>query len=79
VYADLSIPVIKKIVAEAHTQDLKVWSHATVFPARPLEIVEAGVDVVSHATLLAWEGVDSIGGSAKRRYAVQESFFWMLP
>lgn len=74
VYADLAAPVIEKIVAEAHRQNLKVWSHATVFPAKPLAIVNAGVDVVSHATLLAWEGVDYLPTSAKGRYVRQDNF-----
>lgn len=74
VYADLEANVIEKIVAEAHRQNIKVWSHATVFPAKPLAIVKAGVDVVSHATLLAWEGLDYLPTSAKGRYAVQDNF-----
>lgn len=74
VYADLEATVIEKIVAEAHRQNIKVWSHATVFPAKPLAIVQAGVDVVSHATLLAWEGLDYLPASAKGRYAKQENF-----
>ena len=74
VYADLDAAVIEKIVAEAHQQNIKVWSHATVFPAKPLAIVKAGVDVLSHATLLAWEGLDYLPTSAKGRYAKQANF-----
>lgn len=74
VYADLDAAVIQKIVAEAHRQNIKVWSHATVFPAKPLSIVNAGVDVISHATLLAWEGVDYLPTSAKGRYVKQANF-----
>jgi imidazolonepropionase-like amidohydrolase len=57
VYAAVSAAVLRPLVAEAHRQGLKVWAHATLFPARPSEVVAAGVDVVSHASLLAWEGV----------------------
>jgi len=74
VYADLAAPIIEKIVTEAHQQNLKVWSHATVFPAKPQAIVDAGVDVLSHATLLAWAGVDYLPNSAKGRYAKQADF-----
>ena len=74
VYADLEANVIEKIVIEAHRQNIKVWSHATVFPAKPLSIVNAGVDVISHATLLAWEGVDYLPPSAKGRYVKQANF-----
>lgn len=74
VYADLPADVIERIVTEAHAQNLKVWSHAAVFPAKPQAIVEVDVDVVSHATLLAWEGVDYLPSSAKGRYVKQENF-----
>ncbi|MFC5825046.1 amidohydrolase family protein [Nonomuraea insulae] len=54
VYADLEPEMVARIAAEAHRQDLLVWSHATVFPAMPGEVVAAGVDVVSHAHMLAY-------------------------
>lgn len=56
-YADLPANRLRPLVVEAHRQGLLVWSHAALFPARPSEIVDAGIDVVSHATLLAWEPV----------------------
>ncbi len=74
IYADLEIESIQKIVKEAHGQGLKVWSHATIFPAKPLEIVLSGMDVVSHATLLAWESSDSLPNTAKKRYIEQADF-----
>jgi imidazolonepropionase-like amidohydrolase len=57
VYAAVSADVLGPLVAEAHRQGMKVWAHAALFPARPSEVVAAGVDVVSHASLFAWEGV----------------------
>lgn len=74
VYADLEAPLIQKIVTAAHAQGLKVWSHATVFPAQAQEVVAAQVDAVSHATLLAWAGVKGIPNSAKGRYVKQANF-----
>ncbi len=74
VYADLETDVIQKIVQAAHRQKLKVWSHAAVFPAKPQAIVNIGVDVISHSTLLAWEGVDYLPSSAKGRYVKQANF-----
>jgi imidazolonepropionase-like amidohydrolase len=53
IYAGLDAGLVRGIVAEAHRQDLPVWSHLYVRPAGPMDVVEAGVDVVSHATLLA--------------------------
>ena len=69
VYAAVSAPVLKPLVREAHRQGLKVWAHATLFPARPSEVVAAGVDVVSHASLLAWETAERIPGFNERRRA----------
>ena len=55
IYADLPEPLVKSIVAEAHRQHLLVWSHAAVFPALPLDIADAGVDVMSHACMLGYQ------------------------
>ena len=55
VYADLSADVVAAIVTEAHRQGIPVWAHLSVFPALPLDVVGAGVDVVSHVSLLPWQ------------------------
>ncbi|MBC7898049.1 MAG: amidohydrolase family protein [Cytophagaceae bacterium] len=68
-YADASADVVRGAVPAAHAAGLRVWSHATLFPARPSDLVDAGVDVLSHAPLLAWEGVDSLP-NYRQRYAV---------
>ena len=60
VYAAVPAAVLRPLVAEAHRQGLKVWAHATLFPARPSEVVGAGVDVISHASLLAWEAMTEV-------------------
>jgi imidazolonepropionase-like amidohydrolase len=52
-YADLSGELSRRITTEAHAQGLMVWAHAALRPARPIEVVEAGVDAVSHASLVA--------------------------
>jgi imidazolonepropionase-like amidohydrolase len=54
-YADLSAPLVDAITAEAHRQNMMVWAHATVFPARPRDIIDAGVDVMSHACFLGYQ------------------------
>ncbi|MEU1622442.1 amidohydrolase family protein [Streptomyces sp. NPDC005722] len=56
VYADLDADLVAAVTVEAHRQGIAVWAHATVFPATPGQVVAAGVDTVSHATLLAFEG-----------------------
>jgi imidazolonepropionase-like amidohydrolase len=52
-YAALSGELARRITTEAHTQGLMVWAHAALRPARPIEVVEAGVDAISHANLVA--------------------------
>ena len=52
-YAELSGDLARRITAEAHAQGLRVWAHAALRPARPIEVVEAGVDAISHASLVS--------------------------
>jgi imidazolonepropionase-like amidohydrolase len=58
IYADLSSSTVAKVTAEAHRQGLIVWAHSAVFPAKPSEVVTAGVDVVSHSNYLGAEGMN---------------------
>jgi imidazolonepropionase-like amidohydrolase len=55
VYGNLDSAAVARIAAEAHRQGLAVWAHAAVFPATPLEVVEAGADSVSHVCMLAYQ------------------------
>jgi imidazolonepropionase-like amidohydrolase len=64
VYADVSAPLLSAITAEAHRQHMLVWAHAAVFPARPSEVADAGVDVMSHACMLGYEVSDPIPPAA---------------
>jgi imidazolonepropionase-like amidohydrolase len=59
-YGDLSASAAGRITEEAHRQGLKVWAHAALIPARPGDLVRAGVDVLSHAPYLIWEAVDNL-------------------
>jgi imidazolonepropionase-like amidohydrolase len=52
-YADLSGELARRVTTEAHAQGLLVWAHAALRPARPIEVVEGGVDAISHASLVA--------------------------
>jgi imidazolonepropionase-like amidohydrolase len=58
IYADLPAPIVDRLVAEAHRQGLRVWTHSAIFPAKPSEVVQAGVDVVSHSVYLGDEGMN---------------------
>ncbi|MGV9702734.1 amidohydrolase family protein [Streptomyces sp. NPDC003483] len=55
IYADLDRDTVAAITAEAHRQGIRVWAHATVFPATPGDLVAAGADSLSHVTLLPFE------------------------
>ncbi|HQX24196.1 MAG TPA: amidohydrolase family protein [Pseudomonadota bacterium] len=56
VYAGLDAVTVGAIAREAHQQGLKVWAHAAVFPASPLEVAGAGVDTMSHVCMIAYQG-----------------------
>ncbi|HJU27164.1 MAG TPA: amidohydrolase family protein, partial [Rhodanobacteraceae bacterium] len=59
-YANLPASLIAPITHEAHRQGLRVWAHATIFPARPSDEVDAGVDVISHSAYLVWEAAPRV-------------------
>ena len=59
-YAELVPALLRRMSREAQARGLKVWSHASVVPARPGDAVAAGVDVLSHAFMLMLEAVDSL-------------------
>jgi reactive intermediate/imine deaminase len=53
IYAKVPASVIPLLEKSANKHGLQVWSHAFVGPARPLELVKAGVNVISHAPDIA--------------------------
>ena len=57
-YAGVDAETIRMLTAEAHDNGLRSWAHFTVFPDRPIEVVKAGVDVVSHVWGAFWQDVD---------------------
>lgn len=54
-YVEIEPEVIRMLTEEAHRQGLKVWAHPNLHPARPLDVVRAGVDAVSHICHLRWQ------------------------
>jgi imidazolonepropionase-like amidohydrolase len=52
-YALLDSTASARAVAEAHRQGMRVWAHAALRPATSGQLAGAGVDAVSHASLLA--------------------------
>ncbi|MES1250321.1 MAG: amidohydrolase family protein, partial [Chitinophaga rupis] len=65
-YAQLSGPLVARIVAEARKQGLLVWGHAWLSPAKPSDLIKAGVGSISHAPLLLREMKDSIPAAWKK-------------
>lgn len=57
IYADLSANLVRKIVAEAHRQNMPAWAHGAVFPATPQEVIDAGPDTVSHIGYLGYQAM----------------------
>ena len=56
-YAALDADTVKRIGEEARRQNVRLIAHATVFPAKPSDLVAAGVKMLAHTAYLAWEGV----------------------
>jgi len=75
IYADLPAPLVAGITAEAHRQHMLVWAHAAVFPASPRDGVDAGVDVVSHACMLAYQASAAMPPQYHNRAPVDEDRF----
>jgi imidazolonepropionase-like amidohydrolase len=55
-YAALDGPTVRRIGDEAKRQNVRLIAHATVFPARPGDLVAAGVKMLAHTAYLVWEG-----------------------
>ena len=66
-YANLPATLVKAITAEAHRQGLRVWTHATIFPATPSDAVGAGADTISHSPYLVWEAAPSVPDDYRMR------------
>ena len=75
IYADLPAERVAAITAEAHRQGIPVWAHAAVFPASPAEVLDAGVDAVSHVCMLAYQASDAMPRAYHARAPVDASKF----
>jgi len=75
IYANLPGDLVGKITREAHRQGLRVWAHGMVFPATPSEVVDAGVDTVSHTCYLAYQAMAKRPDSYQHRFPIDASLF----
>jgi hypothetical protein len=54
---------------------MEVWTHAMVFPATPRDVVDSGVDTVSHTCYLAYQAMDRRPDSYQHRFPIDASLF----
>lgn len=76
-YAMIDSALAARLTAEAHAQGMRVVAHGTVFPARPLQLVQGGVDILTHAPYLAWQGASDI--RAEQAFQRAEGPFGTVP
>lgn len=65
-YAALDGDSVRRIGDEARRQGVRIVAHATVFPAKPSDLVAAGVTMLAHAAYLVWEGSPPTADFTKR-------------
>jgi imidazolonepropionase-like amidohydrolase len=51
-YHSFDAVFLKKIARKAKKHGLKVWGHSMMYPAKPIEVIQAGVEVLSHVSML---------------------------
>ncbi|MFT3822781.1 MAG: amidohydrolase family protein [Chitinophagaceae bacterium] len=73
-YANLNGALAKRITTEAHKQHMLVWAHAWLNPAKPQDVVAAGVNSISHAPLLLRISMDSLPASWRKSKPTTQ--FW---
>jgi len=80
IYANLGPAEVDRITAEAHQQNMEVWSHGIIGPAGPRDTVTSGVDVLSHIGHLRSVTEDSLFSTpGQRNRWSEDSTFWSLP
>lgn len=69
IYGGFDREALIPLVRKAKEHGLQVWGHATLFPAKPRDVADAGVQVISHAYMLEWEGVsEELSGNIFENY-----------
>ena len=65
-YAALDGATVRRIGDEARRQQVRLIAHSTVFPAKPSDLVAAGVKMLAHTAYLVWEGMPASPDFTKR-------------
>lgn len=69
VHSGMNPDMLRVVADEARRANLQLWTHANIGPARPGDAVSAGASILSHADMIAYEGlVDQPAGFAGRPY-----------
>ncbi len=55
IYDSLTREIIEEITKQAHKAGLQAWSHASVFPTKPLYVAQAAVNTMSHANDIVFQ------------------------
>jgi imidazolonepropionase-like amidohydrolase len=73
--------LMARLAAEAHRRGMRVWSHLAVDPGRPGDVLDAGVDVVSHADMFIGQVMPRMppGATLEERRAVRHRTFLSTP
>jgi len=72
IYANVPGTVVAKLSQAAKKHDLKVWSHAFIGPATPLEAVNGGVETISHAADFAAQVIENFYDMRRKNVALTE-------
>lgn len=75
IYANLPGRLVAAITRVAHGLGMRVWAHGMVFPATPQEVVDAGVDTVSHTCYLAYQAMAKRPDSYQHRFPIEAALF----
>ncbi len=70
IYARVPAEVVQKLSLAAKKHGLKVWSHAYIGPATPLQGVEGGVETISHAADFAAQVIDNFYEMRRKNVAL---------
>ena len=65
-YAALDGSTVRRIGDEATRQNIRLIAHSATFPAKPSDLIAAGVKYLAHAAYLVWEGLPPSNDFTKR-------------
>lgn len=73
-YYAIDADLAAKITAEAKKQGMLVWAHTAILPAMPMDVINAEVNVMSHAEMFYYHRINEIPKSWRKVNDDQD--FW---